>query len=112
MLKKIREILADISACTYGNQMDDKRMSLQKHIGTDRNKLIQAEADIKAGTADRDVSFQIFVIALVTSINSLVAALIPNESYCCILKGIFAFWKYMLNHVEKFIMIWYNIQRF
>jgi hypothetical protein len=39
--------------------MNDIRMGLQKHIGTDRDKLLQTEADIKAGTADCDVSFQI-----------------------------------------------------
>lgn len=70
--------------------MDGIRKSLQKHIGTDRNKLLQAEADIKAGMDNYNVSFQISVIALVASMISLFMASIPNDLFFWSLKYNFA----------------------
>ena len=68
---KVKIILRGISEDTYGKQMETILKRIQEYIGTDRNKLLQAKADIKSAKGSKDISVQMSIMAVTISIISL-----------------------------------------
>lgn len=87
---KVKIILRGISEDTYGKQMETILKRIQEYIGTDRNKLLQAKADIKSAKGSKDISVQMSIMAVTISIISLFIAALPDNDFFCNLKMIFA----------------------